>query len=504
MTATGGAKLLVDFAFTVYLLGNSCLLGSATILLYNNHKKVWPMTEASKNMQILLMISSFMRLEWTAGLGMKNGPRLWGEAHDIFDVLCKTEGILSCLMWTLCVIQIPYSEKEKKVVSPKFRWYSMLVWCLIGPGMLVFNSTTWDKNFKLTWYAFIAPYNMAMDTLSLIPQILILRSTKEQFSDADEAPPPWLGHVVGLLSVMHLSRVIFWTVFFWRGIPFFSFMFPDLVGVLVMSDFLILYIQLARMHLNKALVHQDADKKFEDMETGDSFYDRGTIPSALYPEFSSTYGREMHEATSTMMKLSPGKDHEKNYLYSSDHSTTCSRFSPDRNYNNSNHVSPFSSYDAETTSTTDSQDHKLKNPFAIPPTAMMGTHHSISGHHLPGAGINKGAKFTSSKFASTSKGAYTSVPGQEMTSNFGSNNFGQSTSTYGRMQSNHAFLPQASGDKLDMMATSIDEPIGNGRAGVGNNSSWGNNYVEETMGSMGADAWGQTGTHRANNVNRQI
>lgn len=273
MSAHKPNRYVEDFAFVIYLFGNLALCSCGGILLYNYYKKK-AMKDASRSLQIMLMLSSLLRAQWTIGDGTgvgAGGFALWDDAHEFLDWPCKFEAVLSCIVWTACVLLVPPSKKEEAVVPWCGKWYWLLVWCLIGPALLIFNSAVWGADVYPTLYAFICPYNMAMDTFALVPQLLILRSA----NNVDAEPPaPWVGHIVAMLSFCHLSRVVFWIAFFWKGSPLFSFMFPDLVGVLIMSDFLWIYMQVLKVHLSQGTIF-DLERGIHDSAANSKKCDGG-------------------------------------------------------------------------------------------------------------------------------------------------------------------------------------------------------------------------------------
>jgi len=243
----------MDLAFWIYLIGNLALASCGALLLWNHYRGA-NMQDASKNTQILLMVSSMIRIDWTSGL-VHRGPRLWGQASDFFDPLCKMEAIASVVIWVACVLRIPRPEKEKQIIPVYARWYAMLVWALVGPFLLVCNGIFWDSHVHLTVYAYICPYNMAMDTFAIVPQLLILRS--QRAAETIEAPAAWLGHIVAMLSLNHAARVGFWICYFWKGSALLSFALPDFIGLLVMADFLYVYLQVIKMRAEE-IVQKEA------------------------------------------------------------------------------------------------------------------------------------------------------------------------------------------------------------------------------------------------------
>jgi len=231
------------------------------------------MQDASKNMQILILLSTLIRVDWTSGM-IHRGPRLWGQASQFFDPMCKVEAVMSCVIWFAVVCIIPRSEKERAIVPIWARWYCILIWCLCGPLLLVTNGIFWDSHVHLTMYAYICPYNGAMDTLAILPQLLILRS---QNSVDGDPPAPWLGHVVGMLSINHLMRVLFWICYFWQGSALLSFALPDFIGLFVMSDFLIMYFRVLRLRAEELVATESLGllsgfQKKNDEEDDDGFY----------------------------------------------------------------------------------------------------------------------------------------------------------------------------------------------------------------------------------------
>jgi hypothetical protein len=228
----------MDGGLTSFLLGNYALVFAGLIVLVN-HFMGNNTNDISKDIQILTFMSTIFRWFWSTDLS-SDAP-IWEEGHWCFKWLCYIELLISTGVWGAVVLLVKAPERENRVLPWWTRWYSCLVWSLSGPALLCLNPDFWNPRVRFTLEAYTVPWNMALDTFGMLPQLYLLYS-----ADTDKLPASWVSHFVGLMCIDRVARVVFWIGYFWHGPYLLSFIIPDLVHTLLMADYIYLWVKLVK------------------------------------------------------------------------------------------------------------------------------------------------------------------------------------------------------------------------------------------------------------------
>lgn len=227
----------MDAALCSYLLGNYALVACGMIVLVN-HFMGNNTSDISKDLQILTCLSTFLRWFWSTDLS-SDAP-IWDEGHWMFRPMCYLELLISTVVWGMVVLLVRAPAKETKL--PWYvRWYTCLIWSLSGPALLILNPDFWNPRVRFTHEAYSVPWNMALDTFGMLPQLYLLYS-----ADSESLPASWVSHFVGLMCVDRVARILFWIGYFWNGPYLLSFIVPDVVHTLLMADYIYLWMKLVK------------------------------------------------------------------------------------------------------------------------------------------------------------------------------------------------------------------------------------------------------------------
>ncbi|CAD7950297.1 unnamed protein product [Amoebophrya sp. A120] len=274
----------------IYLLGNWCCIGAASIIIYNfiirrgHCKDSERDLQISKDMQLMLFLGTFVRFYWSM-----SPPPIWSEEPVPIQWVSIFDLIFSILMWGLCVCcstdygvqfmnsmggvgrggynAVPGQAEFDGLVQDDSTGYAggsggvggfgsgkpqnqsalyrYTRWPFLTGGAAV---TAWLLTHLLpslhmpgAWILvdFAVVFNMLLDGCAMVPQVILIHSSRTK-------TPVEASHFVGLLCLGRLLRMIFWL---WlvlhpdSGHAIWTFVVPDLLHTVIMADYLYHYLQ---------------------------------------------------------------------------------------------------------------------------------------------------------------------------------------------------------------------------------------------------------------------
>lgn len=244
----------------LYVFGNvlATLAGLLVLKVYlqqlvftnseSTQKPTYKKLLVAPDLELMLFFSALARAYWSF-----SPPPVWERDPLVLRVIASTDCVFSIFLWGfITVFGLFYRQQIKQKVKAcvdnnSFDGSPYPIWCksyvLLGIAtVFALVGLHFVEDEETGWYGadFMVMFNMAVDTLAMIPQMWIINNAEAEASSET-------CHFVGLLGTARMLRMLFWATTVMQTLMYDSytgiwpFVIPDIIHTAIMGEYIWLW-----------------------------------------------------------------------------------------------------------------------------------------------------------------------------------------------------------------------------------------------------------------------